>query len=415
MRARVRENAVVAVTAALVLYIVGWLALYGWAWSDYDDEVRPALDALVGGHILHFLQLAPAYGGSLILRAPFVLIPSLWGGGELSIYRAAAVPCLLASGFLGVWLVAHMRELGRSRGARALALLLCVANPITLRALEYGHPEELLGAVLCVAAVLAAINDRPLWAGVLLGLAVANKEWAVLAAGPVLLALPRQRMRAMCAAGAVALLVLSPLLLGGSNGLTAQADLRAARSSVIFQPWQVWWFFGSHGHVVTGLFGAVKVGYRTPPGWIETFSHPLIAALGLPLTLLCVWRRRRAGSRPAADALLLLLLLLLLRFVLDPWDNAYYPLPFLIALVVWESVTFDRAPVRALAGSFATWFVFQGTTAPVFGLSADAQSLVFLAFAIPAVIATAVALYSPQLSQRLPGALRRRPPLPNPA
>ena len=59
--------------------------------------------------------------------------------------------------------------------------MLCyVANPLTLSALEIGHPEELLGAVLCIAAV-CAMNDRATWAAILLGLAIPNKEWA---AGP---------------------------------------------------------------------------------------------------------------------------------------------------------------------------------------------------------------------------------------
>jgi len=34
-------------------------------------------------------------------------------------------------------------------------------NPVTLYALQLGHPEELLGAVLCVAAVLTAQRGRP--------------------------------------------------------------------------------------------------------------------------------------------------------------------------------------------------------------------------------------------------------------
>ncbi len=416
MRLRIRENALASAVAVLALYVVGWLSLYGWAWTDYDDEARPALDALVGGHVLHFLQLAPAYGGSLVLRAPFVLITGLWGGGELSIYRAAAVPCLLASGVLGVWLVSRMRALGRSRTARAIALLLCVANPITLRALELGHPEELLGAVLCVGAVLVAIGDRPIWAGVLLGLALANKQWAILAVGPVLLALPGRRVRSLLTAGAVASIVLAPLVLAGSSSFAAQASLGSLRASPIFQPWQAWWFLGSHGHVVMGASGAIKVGYRTPPGWIAAVSHPLIAFLMIPLTLLCAAARRRHSRRRPNDALLLLMLLLLLRVVLDPWSNAYYPLPFLIALVVWEALTLDRLPVLALAGSFATWFVFQGATNPALGLSPDMQSLIFLACAIPAVLATALALFAPELAKGLNGPLlRRRQAVPNPA
>ena len=115
--------------------------------------------------MLEFLRLAPAYGGSLVERAPFALLPGLWGGGQLAVYRMVALPCLLAAAVLGVWLVAQMRAAGRPTLWRAVALGVCVANPLTLRALELGHPEELLGGALCVAAVLLAARERPLWAG----------------------------------------------------------------------------------------------------------------------------------------------------------------------------------------------------------------------------------------------------------
>jgi hypothetical protein len=415
MRARVQEHGAAVAVAVLTTFVVSWLALYGWVWTDYDDEARPAFDALVNGHVLHFLQLSPAYGGSLVLRAPFVLLTRLWHGGELSIYRMAAAPCLFASAAFGVWLVARMRTLGRARAARIVALLLCVANPITLPALEKGHPEELLGAVLAVGAVLVANRNRPIWAGVLLGLAIANKEWAILAVGPVLFALPDRRPRALLSTAAVAAVVLAPLILAGTNGFVNQAKLGGSAPSSIFQPWQVWWFLGSHGHIVHGLFGTIKVGYRMPPGWIETIAHPLIVVIALPLTLLYARVCRRGLPRPRHDPLLLLVLLLLLRCVLDPWDNVYYPLPCLFALLAWETLSFDRVPVLALVASFATWFVFQATSSSTLNISADMQSLIFLAFAIPAVAVTLVALYVPDPYERVTGRMRRRAAIPSPA
>src|SRR5271155_969538 len=191
MRLRIRENALCAFLAAAATATMAWLGLYGFAWSDYETEVRPSFDALTHGHVLEFLRLAPAYGGSLVERAPFALLPGLWGGGQLAVYRMVALPCLVAAAVLGVWLCAQMRSRPDSSTlARAVALGVCVANPLTLRALELGHPEELLGGALCVAAVLLAARERPLWAGLALGLAIANKEWALLAVGPVLFALP---------------------------------------------------------------------------------------------------------------------------------------------------------------------------------------------------------------------------------
>ena len=126
-----------------------------------------------------------------------------------------------------------------------------MANPLTLRALELGHPEELLGGALCVAAVLLAARERPLWAGLALGLAIANKEWALLAVGPVLLALAprpgawqwRRVILCLLCAGAVAAMVLAPLALVAPSGFAAPRGAATPQQEV-FLPWQVWWFFG---------------------------------------------------------------------------------------------------------------------------------------------------------------------------
>jgi hypothetical protein len=129
MRRIARENAPWALAALAGCALLAWLGLKSFVWSDYESESRPAFEALVQGHLTAFLQLAPAYGGSLVERAPFALIPGLWGGGALAVYRAVAVPCLLAAALLGVHLVARMRAEGRPRFARVLALAVCVANP----------------------------------------------------------------------------------------------------------------------------------------------------------------------------------------------------------------------------------------------------------------------------------------------
>ena len=405
MRRFARENAFCALLALAGCATIGWLGLYGYAWNDYDTEARAALQALTHGDIHGFLALAPAYGGSLVERAPFALIPGLWGGGGLALYRMVTLPCLLASAVLAVWLVDGMRREGHRTLARGVALAVCVVNPITLRALEVGHPEELLGGCMCVAAVLLASRGRPVWAGVLLGLAVANKEWALLAAGPVLLAAAPGARRA-CAAAAVLLAaaILLPLtLFSGAFASTSRA-LASPAGNAIFQPWQLWWFLGSHGAPVHGLYGAVKPGYRTPPSWASTLSHPVIlaAAVAVALALWTVTRRRgerRAGER---DALLALALLLLLRCILDTWDAIYYALPFVLALLAWE-VTGppDRPPVLALLASVLVWFSFQWLPAHA---GADTQALAYLLWSVPLAVWMAARLLAG------PRALARRSP-----
>jgi hypothetical protein len=387
MGARLRRSAPSCAIALAAVAVMSWLGLYGFAWTDYDNEAAPAFRALVGGHVTRFLQLLPAYGGSLELRAPFALLPGLFGGGELAVYRLVALPCLLAGAALGVWLVGRMRADGRSRLARTVALGLCVANPLTLRALELGHPEELLGAVLCVAAVLVASRGRPIWAGLLLGLAIANKPWALLAVGPVLLALRgpgRVRLTALVVAGAVAAALLTPMLIFHSPGASPAGVAVATQTGVIFQPEQVYWFAGQAGHVVRGLDGLVKPGYRTPPSWLGGLAHPLIVLIAIPLTLLCLRRRR------PHDALLLLALLLLLRCVLDPWDAVYYPLPFVLALLAWETAARREPPVGSLAASALVWAIWEWLPAHA---GADLISAASMAVALPAVLALGVALY----------------------
>jgi hypothetical protein len=398
MRRLARENAVCALLAVGATAAMAWLGLYGFAWNDYDNEARPAAEALVHGHLHEFLRLAPAYGGSLLERAPFALIPSLWGGGELAVYRLLALPCLLAAALLGAFLVARIRAQGGSTLARGVALGVCVANPLTLQALEVGHPEDLLGACLCVGAVILAARDRPAIAAVALGLAIANKEWALLAVGPVLLASPPgRRLAAMAIAATVAAAGIVPFALASSGGFAASTRALATPTSVIFQPWQVWWFLGRHGALVHGLFGAAKPGYRVGPAWTGAIAHPSILLVGV-LVSGSVWLKAR-GSVPVRvaerTALSTLALVLLLRCLLDTWDTDYYLLPLCMALLAWQvSVSPKRPPLLALACTVLAWASFQWL--PAHHLSPDGQALFFLAWTLPLAAMLTHALLAPK-------------------
>ena len=363
--------------------LMSWLGLKGFAWSDYDAEASGAFRALGVGDVAGFLQQVPGYGGSLVMRAPFAGATAALGGGELAVFRAVSIPCLVAVALLGLVLARRMAQRGRSTGARALVLGLCVVNPITIRALEMGHPEELLSGALAIGALLAAIDRRTALAAVLLGLAIASKSWAVLAIGPVLLALPdhRRRLLALGLAGAVTAVVLAPIVLAGAHSALVGG---AATTGQIFHPWHIFWMLGDNASGLLGYGGVpLRPGYRAAPEWLMPLTHPLIVALAVPLSL--GWARvHRAAPRLGGEQLLLLLaLLLLLRCVLDPWNAVYYELPFLLALLAWEALCRpERPPVLALAASLATWVSFEiapGTLSP------DMQSIVFLAWSLPLV------------------------------
>ena len=400
--------------ALVALLVVAKLGLVRIA-PDWRVEAKPAVDALLAGHLHAFLSRAPVYGGSLLLRAPFMLATKLWHGGDLAVYRASAVPCLLATGCLGVWLAAQMRAKGTSTLARLAVLVLCVANPLTLPALKWGHPEELLGAALCIAAVLCALRERSIWAAVLLGLAIANKQWAILAVGPVLMALPRARTRTLVLSGGVAAVVMAPFILStltaASGGFLGQAQAVGTSTGIIFHPWQIWWFLGSTPHAVPGhvfIMDPAHV-YRIAPTWVGGIGHTLVIALMPPLTGLFALARRRRPASGRTDAFLLLALLLALRCMLDPWDISYYSLPLLLALLAWEVGASERAPVVSVGAMLVACFTLQNS------LAFDTQAVIFLFTSAAALVALALAVYAPELGQRLLAPARRTLALPPPA
>jgi Glycosyltransferase family 87 len=384
--------AFVALTGALLL---GWLRLLTPALSDYEAEAEPSILALRAGDIAGFFEHAPAYGGSLLLRAPFALLPEVWGGGDTAVFRSLAVPCLVASAVLGAFLWARAADLGHRPGARWIALGICAMNPLTLWAYELGHPEELLGGALSVGAVVAAGARRPVLAGLMLGLAVANKQWAVLAALPMLLALPtgREQLRAAVAAAVPAVALLLPFVLAGS-GAVAQTQAVATASSPIFQPWQIWWFFGPYGtsENVVALFGG-EPGWRVPPSWFGPIGRLFVVAVPLALSLAVA---RRWRGRPWHDALALLAFAYLLRCLLDPWNVLYYEVPFLFALVAWEINARRDLPVISLAATFLSWVTLTGWG----DMSPDLQSATFLAWTLPLAVTLGAVVWRVRLGVR---------------
>ncbi len=241
--------------------------------------------------------------------------------------------------------------------------------------------------------MLAALGGRRYLAGVLLGLAVANKLWALMAVFPVLFALDRDHRRVMVVAGVAALLPCLPYLLDPE----ARAAVASATSTdAVFQPWQVWWLLGEHGHDIRGFGGIAKEGYRAAPAWIAHVSHPLVALLMFPAALW--WHRvRRVRSN---DLLLLLAVLMLARCVLDVANNAYYHLPFLFALLAWETVRSANPPLLSTAASALVWLTCVKLPDLV---TPDVQFLAYVAWAVPALVVLTAAVFRAPAPRRVPG------------
>src|SRR5204863_3267863 len=154
----------------------------------------PGIQALLHGGWTE-LSAQPLMGPvSLMVRAPLVALVQALGPDQLMAYRIGAIPCLFAAALLGLYF--WLRLEGRPIELRLLVAGLCVVNPLTFNAMRTGHPEDVLAGALCVGAVLVAGEGHRWWAMVLLGLAVATKQWALLAALPVLYAMPAGGRRA---------------------------------------------------------------------------------------------------------------------------------------------------------------------------------------------------------------------------
>jgi hypothetical protein len=362
--------AVAAVVACVALLLLGGLTP---AFTDYELEAEPAMRALLAGDLTGFASNLPTYGGSLVLRAPAALVAHWLGGGDLAVFRALAVPAIAAAALLAVFENERLRRAGRPLLDRALLFGIVAFNPLTIRALDVGHPEELLTGVLCVVAVLLALGRRPVLTGLVLGAAIASKPWAFVAIGPAVLALDTGRWRALATLASVGALVSLPLLLS-EYGPTF-LKLLAHDGGDIFQPWQAFWFFGDTGHQVVGSLGDVKEGYRVAPDWASGGTKLYVLAGSALLTAVAWWRGVR-GER----ALALLAAILLARCLLDTWNTDYYALPFVVALGAWE-IRARRGPpivtLVALAAGYATTWQLR----PV--ISADAQAALYLLWAVP--------------------------------
>lgn len=372
-----------------LLGIATAVAMHGTL-GDYPQDAGPPVTALAHGHVLASLRLEALMGSvSIFLRAPFVALAHAFGAGELIAYRIGALVCLVPAALLGLML-AKSGQHARGRAASVLVGILAVASPPLFAALNGGHPEEALGGALAVAAVLLAVRNRTLSAAVVLGLALATKQWALVAIAPTLLAAPRTaRTRLAVVAIAVAVVCTLPAIAANPSGFFNVNRQAAAASRTIGRS-NVWFLLAQpqvlHLHNLSaGLPTQVTV-YRIPE-WVNKTSHPLIVLVPLLLAFL-VARRRREFVRP--QALPLLALVFLLRCVLDPVDNAYYHLPLLLALLAWEATTRPRRlPVVTLltAAALSGFFnhiepVATPTLANTVYLSLAAALITYLAFTL---------------------------------
>jgi hypothetical protein len=330
--------------------------------ADYPTDAGPALSAIAHGDLAGFLAHQPAMGAvSLYLRAPFAALAAALGDGPAGIYRWGDLPCLMSLALVSIWLsrLAVRRAGASARTAnltRALIAAVCLLNPLVHDALYWGHPEELVTASLAAGALLAGYEQRALTTGLLAGLAVASKQWALLAVAPSVLLLARGRLRALTvevtAAGAATL----PMLVGDPRAF-ADALRYISHPQPSVMPFTWLWPLSPAGTVhIANIFGDVRLVRTHVLLTAEALvARPLIVVLGIGVPLAVWWRRgRRAGAEVLLAAAALAFVL---RCALDPGTEAYYHLPIVLVLVMHDAVRGRRVPVAGLAAAGVSFVV----------------------------------------------------------
>ena len=332
-----------ALSIAGLLGAGGYLSLTAPLGQDYPgppcdtcDFAGPPIDSLSHGDVGHFFSLQPVMGSvSLILRAPFALLARELGRSEQYAYQLGALACLAFAAVVFAAVVARqMDRRGQSKAAQVVILGLFIAGPLTVQALRWGHPEELLAAALCIGGVVAAARRQPALAGALLGLALATKLWAWLAFLPALIVVARgERIRFTAWFAGAAALFIVPMLAGDPHRFLDQIHHYSVPGNGL-TPSNIWWVYGHEAglDVSQGIRGNPTYAL---PALLGKASHLLVLAASVGLTAV-YWFKRR--ERDPLDILLLVALIFLLRCMLDPLTYSYHHIPFFVALLSYEGL-----------------------------------------------------------------------------
>ena len=296
------------VDAALIVVALAWTAWWvadvwpisGLSWHFFVSGSHDLLKTDGLSVYAHHpeLQMGPL---PLAVAGIFGVLPS-------SAAKAVALVVMTLIGLIMLALLAPIVPAGRRRPRMLLAALFFLPA-WTVLSVRWGHLDDVLAIAAAVCAVVAVAQRRPVLTGVALGVAMASKPWAV-GFVPLILALPRERLRAAGAALGTAAVAWLPFILGDTGTMSA------LHPPVALAPGSGLRTLGARGSVV--------------PAWGRTVQLLLTPAAALAVA----WTRRWAG---------VLLVAIAVRMVLDPQDNAYY-----IGSAAMAAVVFDLLGTRSL-------------------------------------------------------------------
>lgn len=315
----------------LAAWTLIWLAVelpgggYSWHYFVLGAHALVGRGVPAGHGGLHLyahypqLQIGPL---ALLAAVPFVF--SGLGNGHL--------PAEVAMTLLGFVLVLVVERLARSwlpaarfRSARVALLLGAGAFlPIwTELSAHFGHLDDALALTLAVLALGPALAGQGITAGVLLGLSVDAKPWALVFLPLLLVLAGPQRRRAVIAAVAAIGIAWLPFVLADP------ATLHAAHFTIVNEP--------------ASALRALGVHSARTPSWDRLAQ----GGLGLAAGWVAVRRRRWAA---------VLLVGLDLRLMLDPAVYDYYTAGIVLAALIWDVLGRSRPlPLTTFALASTLW------------------------------------------------------------
>lgn len=305
MRATARRRVALSRTALPVLasstFVVIWTLWWAWRrWPDAGVSWHFSVDGarlLLHGSGLNlyadapWLQTGPL---SLVMAAALSPLPANIAKNLALVAMTAAGPLLIAA---LTPLVAPAR-----RHRRMLLAAVALMPAWTILSVRWGHLDDVLAMAFAILALRAVAANRPVLAGIALAAAVASKPWAI-GFVPLLLALPRGRLRAAATAAAGTALAWAPFVLANPGTLSALHPAIGLSPS-------------------SGLHTLGARGVMVPP-WGRTAQLLLSPAAAVATVL----TRGLPG---------VLLVSVAVRLALDPKDNAYYIGSAALAAVVFD-------------------------------------------------------------------------------
>ncbi len=245
-----------------------------------------------------------------------------------------------ALGLVCVRLYESTAPVARRRTEAELVVLAggCLAMFTWAKLGGYGHLDDAITLTGAVVALHQLRAQRPIRAGVAIGIGIAAKPWGIIFL-PLLLASRRRDWRAPLIAGVIAAVAWLPFIIGAPD------SLKAMRPTVNVAP--------------DSVLALVGVTNASMPDWMRVAQ--LVACIGVAAALAL---RCRPESVIAAS--------IAVRLATDPATWSYYTPGLVIGVLVWDVLERRRFPwatLIAVVGLAPTWLVPSDTARAIMRLA----------------------------------------------